>query len=129
MLFRYIPAPYAVAIAMLFVAGTAGVGYMSGKRVGVASQLPLIEAAYKEAATHRVQSDVCGSQLRELNAFAAEERTKASERQRIAATAVAEAEKHARTAQQRVSALERTLRAERSTCTEANARICGVPLQ
>lgn len=70
-----------------------------------------------------------GIALREVSAKTHEEAAKAKQQQAQGAVAVAEAKAVTQGMRGRVSTLERDLRRERSTCTEAEMQICGVPLK
>lgn len=70
-----------------------------------------------------------GVALREVSAKAHEEAAKAKQQQAQGAVAVTEAKQATQDMRGRVSKLEHDLKHERSTCTEAEARICGIELR
>jgi chromosome segregation ATPase len=67
--------------------------------------------------------------IRAVNAQAEANVLAAMEQARRGSAAAAEARRDAERTAERVESLERKLQQERSTCTEGQARICGVPLR
>lgn len=126
-------APYRMIALAVLVLGIIAVLLSAGHKMGVNAEAkrvaPVIEqlTAANESLTLRVRE--VEAAMREANARAQQEIAKAREQQAAGAQAVAEAQAARRRLQGRMSTLERQLQAERADCSEAEARICGVPLR
>lgn len=119
---------YLLAVTVL-LAAVFGAGHNSGRKAEAKSHAPAhakLKDAYDKAHTGLLNA---GAALREVAAKAQQDAARAAQKQAQGAQAVAEAKEAQRATQGRVAALERQLKAERSTCTEAEMRICGVPLR
>ena len=104
-------------------------GRSSGRRAEAADHAPKhaeLKRAYDLAHTGLLNA---GAALRTVSARTREEAARAAQQQAQGAQAAAEAAEAARAAKARVGALETELKRERATCTQAEARICGVPLR
>lgn len=117
----------AIVLAILAIPTCAG--YRMGKANGIDSQQPKIVALTKSNDILKAGLANAGLALREVSAKAHQEAAKAKQQQAQGAIAVTEAKQAAKDSKARVSKLEETLRRERSTCTEAEVKICGVQLR
>jgi len=125
--------PYRIGAYLLAVfvllAAVFGAGHNSGRKAEAKAHAPahakLLEA-YNRAHTGLLNA---GAALRDVSAKTQQEAAKAAQQQAKGEQAVAQAKEAQRASQGRVAALERQLKAEKSTCTEAEMRICGVPLR
>ena len=120
------PRMYAAAgiILALLLAGF-GIGWAAQKRSHAPAHAKL-ERAYELAHTGLLNA---GAALRQVSAKAREEAAMAKEQQAAGAEQAAQARADAVTMRDKARRLEDQLREERSTCTEAEAKICGIPLR
>lgn len=128
-----IPGPYLlgakIALVLAILAVPTCAVYKAGDKHGIKSQQPKIEALTKANGILTTGLSNAGIALREVSAKAREEAAKAKEQQAAGAVAVTEAKQATQDMRGRVSKLERDLKRERSTCSEAEARVCGIPLR
>lgn len=89
-------------------------------------QLDKMTQAYDIARTGLANAGVA---LREVSAKAHEEAAKAKQQQAQGIVAVTEAKQAAQDMKGRVSKLEHDLHRERTTCSEGEAKICGLELR
>lgn len=116
-----------VAVALLIT--VFAYGRSTGRKAQAADdkvQLDKMTEAYDIARTGLANAGVA---LREVSAKAHEEAAKAKEQQAQGVVAVEQAKAATKDMRGRVSKLERDLKHERSTCTEGEAKICGLELR
>ena len=118
-----------LAVLAAVVLAIFGCGRSSGRKAEAADHAPkhaALQRAYDTAHTGLLNA---GAALRSVSARTREEAARAAQQQAQGAQAVAQAQEAARASRARASALERELDRERTTCTEGEARICGLPLR
>ena len=126
-------APYRMIALAALVLGILAVAMSAGHKMGVKAEAkrvaPVIEQLTRANESLTVRVREVEAAMREANARAQQEAARAREQQAAGAQAVAEAQAAKQRLQARMGALERQLQAERADCSEAEARICGVPLR
>lgn len=118
-----------IGLLLAILAVPTCIGYKAGDKHGVKSQQPKIEALTKANDILKSGLANAGVALRDISARTKEEAAKAKLQQAQGAEAVAQAKQEKQASERRVSALRDELNRERSTCTEAEVKICGLPLR
>lgn len=118
-----------IGLVLAILAVPACVGYRMGDKHGIASQQPKIEALGKANGILTTGLARAGAALRDISARTREEAAKAKQQQAQGAIAITEARQAKQASKTRIAALQRALKLERSTCTQAEAKVCGIPLR
>lgn len=120
------PRMYAAAgiVLALLLAGF-GIGWAAQKRAHAPDHAKLAKA-YELAHTGLLNA---GAALRQVSAMAREDAARAREQQAAGAEQASQARADALTMRYKADKLEAQLRAERSTCSEAEVKVCGIPLR
>ena len=118
-----------LAVLVGCIAAIFAFGRSSGRKAEAADHAPshaALQAGFDKSQTGLRNA---GAALRDLSARARAEQARAAEQQARGAHAAAQAAEAARASRARANALDAELQRERRTCTEGEARICGLPLR